>query len=191
MNNRNLIAVFVVVFLLTVTLTSWRDGRLSAHAMFPIRNAFTGASTADAGSARAFDASLPADVPDMSSVARPRNSTLPFGSDETTADAPYPVDDAGPPSMLDPASTEVPVLLTVDNSPGSTRRTATIRNVGSEVLNVKVTSVNPPAGSRSVVQVAVPPRAELNLTEAGLVVATGAEMSIESPPYLAQKSTVY
>jgi hypothetical protein len=93
--------------------------------------------------------------------------------------------------MLDPASTEVPVLLTVNNSPNSTRRTATIRNVGSEVLNVKVTSINPPAGSRSVIQVAVPPRAELNLTEAGLVVATGAELSIESPPYLAQRSTVY
>ena len=188
MNNRNLIAVFVIVFLATVILGSWRDGRLTVHRMFSNPTATGNARTVGGGSAFVSDAAPPSDP---SSVAQARNSTRPAGTDEVTADAPYPVDNSGPPSELDPTSTEVPALLSVDDSPGSTRRNATIRNLGAGVLNVKVTSVNPPAGSRSIVQVSIPPRAELNLTEAGLVVATGAELSIESPPYLAQKSIVY
>jgi len=106
-------------------------------------------------------------------------------------EAPYPVDDAGPPSMLDPTQSEVPVLLAVDTSTGTARHRATIRNLGSDFLSLKITAVNPPNGNRSVVQVAVAPRAELNLTDAGLIVATGAEISVESPPFLAQTTTVY
>jgi hypothetical protein len=188
MNNRHLIAVFLVVFVVTVYLGSRRDGKPSAHGPMPSSTVDMNAGTAGAGQSPAAGESAPADV---LSVAHPRNSPLSPDQLVIADDAPYPADDSASPTSLDPAKSEVPVLLSVDSTSGATRHTASLRNVGSELLNVKVTAINPPSGRRSIVQVAIPPRAELNLTDAGLVVATGAEISIESPPYLAQTSTVY
>ncbi|HVO07376.1 MAG TPA: hypothetical protein VMT83_11360 [Burkholderiaceae bacterium] len=189
MSNRHLIAVFVAVFLLTVCLGSWRNGSRSLPGMRP-RAAEPVPSAALEAGAPGWSDGARAPV-DLASIAHPRNAPMTDDMLVISDEAPYPVDDAGPPSMLDPTQSEVPVLLAVDTSTGTARHRATIRNLGSDFLSLKITAVNPPNGNRSVVQVAVAPRAELNLTDAGLIVATGAEISVESPPFLAQTTTVY
>ncbi len=190
MNNRYLIALFVSVFLLTVMVISWRDGTLSVPGSGSRTTAAATTAAGTIGSGSALNAGVTTPL-DMLSVAHPRNSPLTADMLVISDDAPYPVDEPEPSSMLDPTKSEVPVLVAVDNSPEAARHNATIRNLGGEVLVVKVTAVNPPAGNKSIVQIALAPRAEVNLTDAGLVVATGAEISVESPPYLAQTTTVY
>src|SRR5262249_40083533 len=188
MNNRHVIALFLVVFVLTVSFISWRDGTLPSIATRA--REFSSAFTADP--LRGPAQSSARDVPTgPASLAPPGSSPDSFDIIVTGEDKPLPPDDSPPPTDLDPTQSQVPVLLAVEIAPDQSRQSATLRNLGPESLNVKVTSVMPPSGRRSIVQVAIPPRTEISLTNAGLVVAQGAEISVESPPYLAQTTTVY
>ena len=86
---------------------------------------------------------------------------------------------------------EVPVMINVEQSQESGRFNAIIRNRSAGALDVIVTSVNPATGGRSQVQLSVPPRSPINLSDAGLVVGKGAQLLVESPPFLSQTTTVY
>jgi hypothetical protein len=183
MNNRTLIAVFVVCFLLTVAFVSIRRGDWNrADSRGPAPTSGSGASGA-APPARAAVAQAPtANGPpykpaaDADAVEPARAPAYP---DHSQADAPR-----------DPAAMEVPVIVTVEDSPATGRREAIIRNLSPQPLDVSVTAIKP-GGARSTVQASIPPRRRTNLTEQGLIVVTGSQILVESPPYLQQSTTVY
>jgi len=56
-------------------------------------------------------------------------------------------------------------------------------NMSSGDLDVRVTAVNSKTYMRSVVDVSLHANQRLNLKEAGLEIASGDQVTIESPPY--------
>jgi hypothetical protein len=185
MNNRSLIAIFVVCFLLTVAFVSIRRGDWNrADPRGPSASTIGGATPGATASARAAAAQAPtANGPPYRSAATTdpvEPVRAPAYPDHSQADAPR-----------DPAAMEVPVIVTVEDSPATGRREAIIRNISPQPLDVRVTAINPPAGTRSTVQASIPPRRKTSLTDQGLVVVTGSQILVESPPYLQQSTTVY
>jgi hypothetical protein len=181
MNDRILIVTFVSCFLLTVAFVSIQRGDWN-RATHGNRNALPadGVARGSASPSPAATAAAPG-TPHVSAVS---------ASESDPAEASYP-DYSQADAPREPAAMEVPVILTVEDSTATGRREAIIRNVSPQPLDVRVTAINPPAGTRSTVQASIPPRRKTNLTDQGLVVVAGSQILVESPPYLQQLTTVY
>jgi hypothetical protein len=65
-------------------------------------------------------------------------------------------------------------------------RVARMQNESSETLTFRITSKDSKTGSNSMVEVTIPPKRWSRLTDAGLVIGSGDEVTIESPPYRAR-----
>jgi hypothetical protein len=182
MNNRTLIAIFVACFLLTVAFVSIRRGDWNRAGAREPSAATASAVTTGATPPARTTAGVPAanGAPYKPAVDASEPVQAPAYPDHSQADAPR-----------DPAAMEVPVIVTVEDSPATGRREAIIRNISPQPLDVRVTAINPPAGTRSTVQATIPPRRRTSLTDQGLVVVTGSQIVVESPPYLQQSTTVY
>jgi len=65
-------------------------------------------------------------------------------------------------------------------------RVARMQNESSETLTFRITSKHSKTGSNSMVEVTIPPKRWSRLTDVGLVIGSGDEVTIESPPYQAR-----
>ena len=182
MSNRSLIVIFVSCFSLTVAFINWRRG----DTLIP-SNAARSAQRATAASAGDGNVVSVGPVANLSSA--PLVSASSSGDDSPSP--PYP--DDGPVVIPhDPAQMIVPVAIqTTEEIPGRSARTTVVRNNSSDTLDIMVTALNPPGGNPSTIRVSVPPRRTINLSEAGLVVVSGAQLLVDSPPYLQLTTTAY
>lgn len=90
-----------------------------------------------------------------------------------------------PPPAASAASSaaEMPVKFMARPARGEVKTPAALLNVSDESMDVTVTAVNPQTHMRSVVQSSLLAHQRLNLTEAGLTVSSGDEVTLQSPPY--------
>jgi len=181
MNSRFLVAIFGCFFLSTIAVTMWQREP---------------GSRSDPGqSAERFSRQPGAAGPmTIGAMAPGQSAAAGGGADGTDGGSGAPItypDYHEADAPRDPAVQEVPVIVDVEDASVPGQRTTIIRNLTPQSLDVRVTSINPATGSRSVVETALPPRRRTNLTDLGLVVVDGARIVVESPPFLEQTTTVH
>jgi hypothetical protein len=160
MNSRLwLIGAPVTAFILTVAVSLWQ------------RHADEQTLT---GTERALGREIP---PSREAAPVPPAEVQPLPAPQAAGAAPP------PPRATDPGQAEVPVRLIARGSPDRAGLAAMLLNMSSGDLDVRVTAVNSKTYMRSVVDVSLHANQRLNLKEAGLEIASGDQVTIESPPY--------
>ncbi len=81
------------------------------------------------------------------------------------------------------AGNQVPVRLAFHARDGQPGLSAIMINMSADDLDARVEAVNPTTHLRSVVDVSLHGHQRKTLTDAGLEVAEGSQVTVESPPY--------
>jgi hypothetical protein len=83
----------------------------------------------------------------------------------------------------DANAAQVPVILAAHARGGDENLIATVESMSTDTLELRVTDVNAKTHLRSVVDVSVRSHERKNLTEAGLQVMSGDQVTVRSPPF--------
>jgi hypothetical protein len=165
-------AVPVLAFVVTFSVLLWQQHNTDATAARP---AIASTAASDAGGASALPASM-APAADLRTSAG--SAMTPAASTDVAPDAPAPA-----PAADNRADSEVPVKLLVRPAQEGTAQVASLVNLSSEPLDLRVTAVNPHTHMRSVIDIALLQHERKNLLTAGLSFSPGDEVTIESQSY--------
>jgi hypothetical protein len=163
-------ATMVVAFAITLAVALWRQAPKGAP------EAYASAEMTPPTSGRSVHAAPVRAVEPRPSEATPAPAAATAGGASSAAGA-----RAGGPYPSDAAETEVPAILMM--RPGNLHQSVDVMNRSSETLAVTVTAVNPSTGEQTSVQASVDPHHRRNLSDGGLIVDAGMQITIHSPPY--------
>ena len=169
MNSRLLaIGIPATAFVLTVAISLWQQrAGAPAHA------------SAQSDPAAQVPGQDPAQAASLSAA----QGGSPSGTPPTVSASPSPPSPSGVGDPNDPRRMDVPLRFAFRNVPGEPHLNIVVLNMSTEDLDARVTAVSATTRLRSVVDVSLHGHERKNLTAAGLEVATGDQMTIQSPPF--------
>jgi hypothetical protein len=170
MNSRLLsIGIPVTAFVLTVAFQLWRQR--SENLLPPGPPDAPPAATAGATPPPAETARQARVAPPAAAAVAPVDSALSAA--------------AGSSMFTAVPGNQVPVRLAFHSRDGQPGLSAIMINMSEDDLDARVEAVNPTTHLRSVVDVSLHGHQRKTLTDAGLEVAEGSQVTVESPPYRA------
>jgi hypothetical protein len=168
MNSRLLaIGIPATAFVLTIAISLWRQ---RADEPAPAN-----AQSVPAGQ-------VPGQDPTQTAALTTAQGDTPPGAAPAAAASPSPVSPSAG-DATDPRNMDAPLRFAFRNLPGESHLNVIVLNMSTEDLDARVTAVSATTHLRSVVDVNLHDHERKNLTAAGLEVATGDQLLIQSPPY--------